>query len=45
MVEKATHFQRICLLLQQLVTSFSSLQLLLEDLLVHTGGWDIRHGG
>ena len=40
-----TYLQSIGLLLEQLVTSNGSLQLTLEDLLVHTRGRYFRHGG
>jgi hypothetical protein len=41
--EKETDLQRIRLLLEQLMTAHSSLQLALEDLLVHTRRRNLRH--
>jgi hypothetical protein len=39
-----THLQCICLLFQKFVSTFCSLQLSLEDLLVHTCGRYLGHG-
>ena len=41
----ATDLQSIGFLLQELVSTFSSLLLALEDLLIHTGGRYFRHLG